>query len=297
MNLHIEDTLAHYDKLFTMTEDKREDFFRYTMMGPFERMWNTINVPMSAAQPGGYDVVMASKMLGYLDVTETNIGRVGLEKLKEVDINSLAEKTLLHCIECMGQNGLQVKVDNLSFGAYLADPQKLAYTEGYTGFGGIPGYIQLIMYPNDYNIPRIPSIIAHEFHHNVRFSYFDWDHGNVSVGEYMIIEGLADSFASALYGEELSGPWVTSFDEDDLMYSIEVIRQALDVKGFAEVSSYMFGDDLAREQGFQPVGLSFAAGYAVGYHTVQAFLSRTGATVYEATRLSTAEIIAGSHIF
>lgn len=297
MILRIQDTLQHYEKLFAMTDEKRENFFRYTMMEPFERMWNTINVPIKAIQPGGYDVIMASKMLGFLDVTETEIGQAGLEKMKEIDINNTAEKTIQHCIDRMGQAGLQVKTDTLHFGAFLADPQKLAYTKGYTGFGGIPGYIQLIIYPNDYNIPKIPAIIAHEFHHNIRFSYFNWDHGNVTVGDYIIIEGLADSFASALYGEEMSGPWVTSFDEEDLIYSTEVIRQALDVKGFAEVSSYMFGDDIAKEQGYQPVGLSYAAGYAVGYHTVQEFLKKTGTTIYEATRLSSAEIIEGSQIF
>ncbi|TCZ68609.1 hypothetical protein E0485_24230 [Paenibacillus albiflavus] len=296
MNLHIEDTLQHYEKLFTMVESKRENFFRYTMMRPFERMWNIINVPMVATQLGGYDVIMASKMLGFLDGKETSIGQVGLEKLKQIDINHIAEKTTLHCIDVMAKAGLEVKAETLHFGAYLADPQKLAYTKGYTGFGGIPGYIQLIIYPNDYNIPKIPSIIAHEFHHNVRFSYFDWDHGNVTVGDYIIIEGLAESFASALYGKEMSGPWV-NFDEEDLMYSIEVIRQALDIKGFAEVSSYMFGDDIAKEQGYHPVGLSYAAGYAVGYHTVQEFLKKTGVTIYEATRLSSAEIIKDSKVF
>lgn len=297
MKLHIEDTLDHYEKLFALTEENRENFFRYTMMGPFDRMWNIINVPLIAKQSGGYDVIMATKMLGYLDVKETDLGQAGLEKLKEIDIINTAEKTIHHCIDHMRQAGLQVKADILHFGAFLADPKKLAYTKGYSGFGGIPGYIQLIIYPNEYNIPKIPAIISHEFHHNIRFSYFDWDHGNVTVGDYIIIEGLADSFASALYGEEMSGPWVTSFDEEDLMYSIEVIRQALDVKGFAEVCSYMYGDDIAKEMGYQPVGLSYAAGYAVGYHTVQAFLKKTGATIYDATRLSSTEIIRGSQVF
>ncbi|MFD0715679.1 DUF2268 domain-containing putative Zn-dependent protease [Paenibacillus sp. GCM10027626] len=113
----------------------------------------------------------------------------------------------------------------------------------------------------------------------------------------MFIEGLADSFASAVYGEHMMGPWVSSFDEEDLLYSIEVMLQALDVKGFAEVSSYMFGDEIAKEKGYQPVGLSAAAGYAVGDHIVQQFLQKTGTSVYDATQLPAAEIIAGSQVF
>ena len=69
-----------------------------------------------------------------------------------------------------------------------------------------------------------------------------------NVADYIIIEGLADSFATALYGKEFLGPWVTSIDNEDLEYSIYVIKEGLNVKGFAEVSSYMFGDDFAKKK-------------------------------------------------
>ena len=62
----------------------------------------------------------------------------------------------------------------------------------------------------------------------------------VTVGEYLIIEGLAESFAQELYGQDSIGPWVTSLDEEDVLYSIRVLKNALNIKGFAEVSSYMF---------------------------------------------------------
>lgn len=52
---------------------------------------------------------------------------------------------------------------------YIADPKKLELQKGYCGFGGIPGFIQVSIYPNSYNIPKIPAVIAHEFHHNIRF--------------------------------------------------------------------------------------------------------------------------------
>lgn len=297
MKLCIENTIHHYEVLFQMPEEKREDYFRCYLMEPFREMWHTIHVPMKASEAGGYDVVMAAKMLGYLDVKETNVGQVGLLKLKELDVSGIAERTLLHCIQMMEQAGLQVIAERMHFGVFLADPEKLAYTKGYSGFGGIPGYIQLMIYPNDFNMPRIPAILAHEFHHNIRFSYFDWDSGNVSVGDYIVIEGLADSFAREMYGEDMLGPWANSFDQEDLFYSVEIIRQALHVKGFSEVSSYMYGDEIARQQGYQPVGLSYAAGYAVGYYTVQQFLKHSGTSIYEATSLSAANIIEGSRVF
>jgi len=59
----------------------------------------------------------------------------------------------------------------------------------------------------------------------------------------------------------------------------------------------MFGDEIAKQEGYQPVGLSFCAGYAVGYEVVQAFLKNTDSNIYEASLLSTKEIIHGSGLF
>lgn len=296
MKIIIEDTIEQYEKLFSMEEDK-ENFYRYSMMKPFEKMWNMINVPLKAKQPNGYDVIMATNMLGYLNVSDTETGRRALENLNEIQALQTAQSTLNHCIDFIEKNNINISADELRFGMYIADPKKLELQKGYCGFGGIPGFIQVSIYPNSYNIPRLPAVIAHEFHHNIRFSYFDWDHGNVTVGDYLIIEGLAESFAKELYGEDLLGPWVTSFDKEDLEYSKEVIKDALDIKGFAEVSSYMFGDTIAKEQGYQPVGLSPFAGYAVGYQAVQSFMETNNVGIVEATLLGTDEILSNCGLF
>ncbi|MGF7049592.1 uncharacterized protein YjaZ [Paenibacillus sp. DS2015] len=297
MNIVIENTVEQYERLLSMKEEDRENYFRYSMMKPFEKMWNKINVPLKAQQSNGYDVLMATRMLGYLDVSETEIGREALEKLIQIQALQTAHDTLSKCVEFNQQNNLTINADELKLGLYIADPQKLELQKGYSGFGGIPGFIQVTIIPNTYNTPKLPAVIAHEFHHNIRFSYFDWDHGNVTVADYLIIEGLAESFAIELYGVELLGPWVTSFEEDDLQYSIEVIKDALDVKGFAEVSSYMFGDTIAKDQGYQPVGLSPFAGYAVGYQVVQSFMKENNVGIGEATLLDTDEIINNCGLF
>ncbi|MBY7141879.1 DUF2268 domain-containing protein [Virgibacillus sp. NKC19-3] len=296
MKILIEDTMEQYEKMFSMEED-RENYFRYSMMKPFEKMWNTINVPLKAKQPNGYDVIMATTMLGYLKVSETQTGRNALENLKEIQALQTVQNTLNHCVEFMEDNHLQINAEALRFGMYIADPKKLELQKGYCGFGGIPGFIQVAIYPNSYNIPKIPAVIAHEFHHNIRFSYFDWDHGNVTVGDYLIIEGLAESFAKELYGEDVLGPWVTSMDKEELAYSIEIIGEALNVGGFAEVSSYMFGDEIAAQEGYQPVGLPFCAGYAVGFQVVQSFMKENNIGIAESTLLGTDDIIHNCGLF
>ncbi|WP_081354723.1 DUF2268 domain-containing protein [Bacillus amyloliquefaciens] len=292
----MEDTIRQYEKLFSMTEN-REDYYRYSMMKPFEDMWKQINVPLKAKHPNGYDVIVATNMLGYLSITETETGRKALENLKEIQAHQVAFDTLTHCVEFIEQNNLKINADEIRFGMYLANQKKLELHKGYCGFGGIPGFIQICIFPNSYNISRLPAVIAHEFHHNIRFSYFNWDYGNVTVGDYLIIEGLAESFAKELYGETLLGPWVTSFEKEDLEYSKEIFKDSLHIKGFNEVSSYMFGDTFAAQQGYQPVGLSPFAGYAVGYQAVQSFMKANNVGIREATLLDTDEILSNSGLF
>jgi len=292
------DTLKQYEKLQMISNiDRKKDYFRYTMMESFKPMWNLINVPLKAREENGYDVIMASKMLGYADLSNDSQIDEALNLLKKHEISSVVHNTMKNCIDKIEENNLKINAEEIKVGLYVADPIKLHLHKGYSGFGGIPGYITITVYPNSYNIPRLPAVIAHEFHHNIRFSYLDWDHGNVTVGDYLVIEGLADSFAKELYGTEQLGPWVTSMDKEELEYSIYVIGEALNTKGFAEVSSYMFGDEIAKQEGYQPVGLSFCAGYAVGYEVVQAFLKNTNSNIYEASLLSTKEIIQGSGLF
>ncbi|MEC1737470.1 DUF2268 domain-containing protein [Bacillus mojavensis] len=297
MNIVIEQTFQQYEKLFSMEEHEREDEFRYTMMGPFEKMWRAIQVPLKAKTPNGYDVMMAVKMLGYLDVCDAETGQKALRKLQQLHIAETAASALQQCIHFAEREKLRVNAEEMRFGLYIADPNKLKLQKGYCGFGGIPGFIHVWMYPNSYNLLRISSIIAHEFHHNLRFSYFDFHRGSVSVGNYLVIEGLAESFARELFGEEQLGPWVTRFDRDDLQYSIEVIKEVLDVKGFSEVSRYMFGDQIAKAQGFEPAGLSAFAGYAVGYHAVQSFMNKHRVDIKEATLLDTETILSQCGLF
>ncbi|MGX4586329.1 DUF2268 domain-containing protein [Paenibacillus chitinolyticus] len=297
MKLAIEPTLTQYAALYDLPEGKREDYFRYTMMKHFESMWNLIGVPLKAGQPGGYDVLTASGMLGYLSVRETETGLEALEKLRQAKAEETALSALRRCASFAEQAELRVRADELRFGLYLADPLKLELQGGTCGFGGIPGYIQVMFHPTERNLPRLPAVIAHEFHHNLRFSYFGWDHGNVTLGDYLVIEGLAESFARELFGDELLGPWVTSMEPDDFDYSLHVFKDALALKGFAEVSSYMFGDLYAKEQGYAPAGVSPFAGYSVGYAAVQAFLGVNDVTIGEATLLSTEEILGSCGLF
>lgn len=125
MNLVMEKTFEQYEKLFSMEEQKSEDEFRYTMMRPFERMWTAIQVPLKAKEPNGYDVIMAAKMLGYLDVRDAESGQKALQILKESYVSETAESALLQCIFFAEREQLRVNAEEIKFGLYIADPNKL----------------------------------------------------------------------------------------------------------------------------------------------------------------------------
>src|SRR5690625_3353087 len=292
------DTLEQYQELLAITDlEERKNYFRYTMMKPFKEMWNLINVPLKAKQNNGYDVVMAAQMLGFADVSDDKSIREGLSTLKANNAYTVAENTIKNCIVKANDAGLKINADEVKFGLYVSDSEKLKLQKGYTGFGGIPGFITVNIYPNDYNLPKIPAVIAHEFHHNIRFSYFDWDHGSVTVGDYLVIEGLAESFAKELYVTEQLGPWVTSMNEKELKYSTEVMRDALDVIGCAQVGADIFVDESVLQQVYLHVGLPFSDGHTVRDQVDLSYINNHIKTIYEATLSLTDDIINGCDLF
>jgi len=93
------------------------------------------------------------------------------------------------------------------------------------------------------------------------------------------------------------GPWVTRHTSESLARSKEIIGAALDKRGFNLVRGYIFGDEIAGEMNLPAAGVPQYAGYAVGYHLVQAYLHRSGKSAAEATILPAAEIIDGAAYF
>lgn len=169
---------------------------------------------------------------------------------------------------------------------------------GYTGFGGVPGWVMTIYAAaNDYTLPRLKGTTVHELNHNVRSVVAPINFMQVTLGYYMVMEGLAEAFAAELYGDDLIGYYVTDFDEAQIAHAKAVIGGALDVRGFNAVRGYIFGDALADAYGFPKAGVPPYAGYAIGYRVVQQFKQRMGKTAAEATFLPAEQIIAESGYF
>ena len=294
MNITLVRSDEIYKKMMHAPEEKREDIYRYEMMKPFEFKWKCINVPIKAAQKGGYDVVMASEMLGFLPPKKVNDTKLrDIERISDDKLWQACKQTIEASLGRFEKIGYELNVKEYYFSLLLANPDSpyVAMSDGYAGDGGIPGYIFVSLVPNDYTLSRVQAALAHECNHNIRWQFQKWNM-NVTLADMMVSEGLAENFAVNLFGEEYLGPWVSKTDMNTLNSIIKpLIRSGLDATGFDQITAYLYGDELAQLQGFFPVGLPYCAGYACGYYLIQHYLRKTGKSIEEATLVSTSDIM------
>lgn len=283
-----------YARMMAAPTDKRADIYRHELMAPFKAKWDCYHVPLRPAQPGGYDVVMASEMLGILPparVDESWADAVALlnnDALWDACRQSI-ERSLARFADC----GIALSVQDYLFSILLANPGNpaLAASDGYCGDGGIPGYVLAWLVPGAETIRRLPAALAHETNHNVRFQFIAWSN-DITLGEMMVSEGLAENFAVELFGAEFAGPWVTKTSATSLAEAIKpALHAALDVQGMAGLSTYLYGDEIAASLGYPTAGLPYCAGYACGLHLVRCFLDATGTDIAEATLLPAETIL------
>lgn len=283
-----------YKKILTAPSNKKDDIYRYELMKPFEFKWSCYNIPLKAPQKNGYDVIMASSMLGFLTPTKVNDSqRESIELLSANHFWDKCQKSIEVSIDAFVDAGIELPVKSYLFTILLADPES-PYTilnEGYCGDGGIPGYIFGSLTPNDYTMNRMPVALAHECNHNIRFQFEKW-RNDISLAGMMVNEGLAENFAVSIYGEEMVGPWVAKTDKDTLNgYIKPIIKEGLEVTGLDNLTAYLYGDEMANMQGYFPVGLPYCAGYACGYYMIKHYLKKTGKTIIEATLTPAEEIL------
>ena len=61
-----------YRKMMLSRKEKRDDIYRYELMMPLKEKWDCYHIPMKAEREGGYDIIMASEMLGILPPREVD---------------------------------------------------------------------------------------------------------------------------------------------------------------------------------------------------------------------------------
>ncbi|MDD7793450.1 DUF2268 domain-containing protein [Clostridium sp. 'White wine YQ'] len=285
MKIIIQDTLSLYKQMLNLAEGERRDFFSRELVKPFNPMFDKMHMPKTPEAMGCIELFgRDSKIIEML------------EKLEKADAWNNARKAMETAVEHFEKASIPLP-EKVVVGIFLGNPEFLANVEGYTGMGSIPGFIQIIIDPNEKNLPKLNACVAHEFHHNVLFYNAKWNFmTDVTVGKYLAVEGLAESFAASLYGEEFIGLWVTGLQGTDLEKARSITSKALDVKGFMEVRKYIFGKHPMMPETMD-FDMPFCGGYAVGYHAVQAYLRKTGVSIEKATIIDGNEIMRASGYF
>jgi uncharacterized protein YjaZ len=185
--------------------------------------------------------------------------------------------------------------ETLRVGVFVSNGKNVIHNDlnkGFSGFGGIPGFIVLILSPTEYVLKSIEALAVHEFHHNVRFLIEPWPQDmQISVGKYLLDEGMAEAFAAELYGEKLIGPQTIGLSEEALASAQKIILPHVREKGFQKAQSLLFGDAMADVYGYPKSGLPHGAGYAVGYQLIKDYFTKTGKNIFIATRETSEHIL------
>jgi uncharacterized protein YjaZ len=298
MKFRILDTQATYQRLFDAPDDvTRETIFRAEIAEPFDRVVRVVS--------GGSDVLAAFNMWG---MSPTQFAEPEREKTQQVfDILrqhkawNAAAQSLDDARHAFSSYADRIPLDEIVFALTIMRPTSWGGDDqGYTGFGGVPGYI-LTCYsmPNAYNLPRIGGTTVHELHHNIRFTLFPFIPGRVTLGDYIVAEGLAEAFAGEIYGDDIVGYYVTDFDDSRLEETKRLIGGEFDLTDFNRMRAYVFGDTIAdmSGMGMEKVGVPDYAGYALGYRAVKAYQARTGKSIVEMTFRPAEEILCESGFF
>ena len=297
MEIIIYDTLSAMRAVIATPVLQRRAVYRERLVEPLRDYW-TMTLRRFAPQMVDEEA-MAMKMLWDVDLqADLSEHAQALSRLEQFDAWKQADAALHLAARTFEATGRSCAEEQIMGLVLLGNPHDRIFMELNRGYAGaqIPGYVVLPIWPNDYNLPRLPAALVHEFNHRFRLSYEPWTLAT-TVGQYIVMEGLAESFAAELYGPEYVGPWVSSLNAEEAARAKTVLGQALEVSGFDQIRAYIFGDETSKQWGGPALGLPHCAGYTIGYQVVQAYLRRTSKTATEATFIPSGEIIEVSGFF
>ncbi len=292
-------TNEYYGRLLTEPDAaKREQLYLDLFVRPWQQMMNMMQHPGMDTD----DPFAGAKTWGWLLPHQTEEIATLLQKMEAARAWEIGEAAAAKAAERFAPYVDRLLFDTFEGWLVLADPHHFVNNPqpGYTGATDwfAPRYIGQFWEPDERNLPHLAGLVAHEMHHLVRFRVFPFNPQTTTVAEYIVLEGMAESFAASLFGEEVVGYYVTQLYETMLDAAKSLIASGLNKTGFNIIRSYIFGDGLAAQSGYEPLGgMPTYGGYAVGYHLVQAFLQRTGLSVAEATFVPADEIVAQSQFF
>jgi len=287
MTISLIDSASAMARVLDATPDMRADLVR-EMWAPMAGMYHFI--------PDGLDMASVHRQnFGFDWENSSDQLREGLKVLEVADAWRRVSGALEAGVAALKDADPSVIVPDLTVLLVLGDPTNdhfLNEVQGLSGFGGISGYIAITVWPTQRVLDRLEAIAVHELHHNVRYSPggIVWNPATVTVGEHVISEGLADTFAAELFGDTGYTHFVTDATRSDDQVLAKVAT-GLDVTGMQDFAGWVLGDATARLFGGSPVGLPTGAGYAAGVRLVAAYVEAKGTTAAQNVRTPAVEIL------
>lgn len=289
MKLHLIESDSVYRELLTLPVDQRDALFKEKLLLPFKEKFTIQRISFDERIP--FNVMT---LMGYMHKMPKDLSEGDLQMINQFDKEfwETIKQAFNRSVESFTSKGIPLKQQDYYVTALLGNEASpmMRINENYSGDGGIPGYIFLSLVPNEYTINRIASAMAHECNHNIRYQFVDWEMG--SLKEMIVAEGLAENFAEKMFGQENIGPWVTKNDLETLNTIIKPkIQDSLSINNMQEAMPYLYGDEITKMQGGNPVGLPYASGYTCGYYLIKYYLKKTGISIEEATLKTADEIL------
>lgn len=287
MTVSVIDSASGMSRILAADPEDRDDLVR-DMWAPMAGMYHFI--------PGGVDMATVHQQnFGFRPDLAVEQVREGLKTLEEADAWTRIEAALEKGTATLASADPGVTIADLKMLLVLGDPSNNHFVDevqGMSGFGGISGYIAVTVWPTSRVLDRLEAIAVHELHHNVRYSPggIVWDPQTVTVGEHVVAEGLADEFASELYGDAGYTHFVSDETRTDDQVLSKVAR-GVGVTGMADFAAWVLGDSSAQLFGAEPVGLPTGAGYAAGARIVRAYLDTTGTTASQNVHTPASDIL------
>lgn len=298
MNFTWIDTKTIYHTLIgTSDVATREQLYKETLLNPWQQMMTMVAGYLGN---GDNDPLAGARNWHWLLPDQLATIPDSLRRLEAANAWEIGEQAMATAVARFAPYHGRIPIEIIEGWLVLADPNTSdPIGRGYTG--GVdfmqPRFIVQYSDPNDYNLPRLGGCIVHEMHHIIRTKVVPWNIRQATVADYIIHEGLAESFAASLFGEEVVGYYVTEFDENQIDTARSLIRANLQTTGFDKLRAFIFGDYWAQKLGLSAVGMPDYGGYAIGYRVVQAYLKQTGSTIEAATFVPAADIVTKSSYF
>lgn len=165
-------------------------------------------------------------------------------------------------------------------------PEVMEKFKGTVGFGSIPPYLLLGIWPSKYSLVHLSANASREYHHVMRSSLFPIKAIRYPLINSLVAEGLAETYIEEAFGENFILDTAHSLDRKGVEKVWSKFSKNAKLNGVDQHRPFMYG-------GYR-TGLPYGAGFAVGYHIVKSYIKNTGANARDTVTLPARKILSQS---